>query len=169
MGGAVDGRVFGRSREDLRSLAGPDLGIDVAREEVPDGSGAAEAIAFARSLVVGRGDAVDCLHQHYGALSPVHTLNNLALVVWGLLAGEDDYSAAVGDAGAAGVETDCNGATIGGLWGLTGRPMPTHWTDPWQGRVAVALAGMGELSVDVLVERTVAVAEKLSAAVSAGR
>jgi ADP-ribosylglycohydrolase len=136
--------------------------IDAARPEVPDGSGAAEAIAFGRSLV-GRRDAVDRLHERYGVLSPVHTLNNLALVVWGLLAGEDDYSAAVGDAVAAGWDTDCNGATIGGLWGLTGRPIPAHWTDPWQGRVAVNLAGMAELSLDDLVERTVAVAEKLSA------
>jgi ADP-ribosylglycohydrolase len=135
--------------------------IDAAREEVPDGSGAAEAIAFGRSLV-GRSDAVDRLHRRYGDLSPVHTLNNLALVVWGLLAGEDDYSAAVGDAVAAGWDTDCNGATIGGLWGLTGRPIPSHWTDPWQGKVAVNLAGMGELCVDDLVERTVAVAKKLS-------
>jgi len=135
--------------------------VDAARSEVPDGSGAAEAIAFGRSLV-NRADAVDRLHERYGALSPVHTLNNLALVVWGLLAGEDDYSAAVGDAVAAGWDTDCNGATIGGLWGLTGRPIPAHWTDPWKGRVAVTLAGMAELSLDDLVERTVAVAEKLS-------
>jgi ADP-ribosylglycohydrolase len=135
--------------------------IDAARAVVPDGSGTAEAVAFGRSLV-GRGDAVDRLHQRYGALSPVHTLNNLALVVWALLAGEDDYSAAVGDAVAAGWDTDCNGATIGGLWGLTRRPIPAHWTDPWQGRVAVTLAGMGDLSLDDLVERTVAVAEKLS-------
>lgn len=134
--------------------------IDVARVEVPEGSGAAEAIAFGRSLV-SRPGAVKCLHARYGALSPVHTLNNLALVVWGLLAGEDDYSTAVGDTVAAGWDTDCNGATVGGLWGLTGRPIPAHWTDPWQGRVAVNLAGMAELSLDDLVERTVAVAEKL--------
>ncbi len=135
--------------------------IDAARADLPDGSGAAEAIAFGRSLVSQPG-AVDRLHERYGALSPVHTLNNLALVVWGLLAGEDDYSTAVGDAVAAGWDTDCNGATVGGLWGLTGRPIPAHWTDPWQGRVVVNLAGMGELSLDDLVERTVAVAEKLS-------
>jgi ADP-ribosylglycohydrolase len=135
--------------------------VVAARAEVPDRSGAAEAIEFGRSLV-GRGDAGDRLHERYGALSPVHTLNNLALVVWGLLAGEDDYSVAVGDAVAQGWDTDCNGATIGGLWGLTGRPIPTHWTDPWQGRVAADLAGMGELSLDDLVARTVAVAEKLS-------
>jgi ADP-ribosylglycohydrolase len=156
--GAAFVAALGAAIPASRSLA---EAVDAARLEVPDGSGAAEAIAFGRSLV-GRDDAADRLHERYGGLSPVHTLNNLALVVWGLLAGEDDYSAAVGDAVAAGWDTDCNGATIGGLWGLTGRPIPAHWTDPWQGRVAVNLAGMAELSLDDLVERTVAVAEKIS-------
>jgi len=63
----------------------------------------------------------------------------------------------------AGWDTDCNGATVGGLWGLTGRAIPESWTAPWQGRVAVNLAGMGELALDDLVDRTVALAESLSA------
>ncbi|NNE74969.1 MAG: ADP-ribosylglycohydrolase family protein [Acidimicrobiales bacterium] len=50
-----------------------------------------------------------------------------------------------------------NGATVGALWGLTGRPIPTHWTEPWDGRVQVTLAGVGELDVDDLVHRTLAV------------
>jgi ADP-ribosylglycohydrolase len=93
-------------------------------------------------------------------------VNNLALVVWALLSRQYDYSAAVGDVVAAGWDTDCNGATVGGLWGLTARPIPEHWTAPWQGRVAVTLAGVGELELDDLVARTVAVAERISAAAS---
>ena len=90
-------------------------------------------------------------------------MNNLAIVVWALLTHEDDYSAAVGEAVAAGWDTDCNGATVGGLWGLSGRPIPEHWTLPWQGRVAVTLAGMSELDLDDLVARTVTVAEAMAA------
>ena len=58
---------------------------------------------------------------------------------------------------AAGWDTDCNGATVGALWALQGKPVPDRWTAPWQGRVRVCLAGQGELSLDSLVERTVAV------------
>jgi ADP-ribosylglycohydrolase len=134
--------------------------IGVAAGQLPAASAAAEAISFGRSLA-GEPDAVDRLHERYGELSPVHTVNNLALVVWGLLAGGDDFSAAIGDVVAAGWDTDCNGATVGGLWGLSGRPIPDHWTRPWRGRVAVSLAGVGELALDDLVERTVAVAERL--------
>jgi ADP-ribosylglycohydrolase len=134
--------------------------VDLALAEVPEGSGAAEAIAYGRSLA-GAPDAPARLHERYEQLGPVHTLNNLALVVWGLLSGGDDFSAAIGDVVAAGWDTDCNGATVGGLWGLSGRPIPGHWTAPWQGRVAVTLAGVGELALDAVVDRTVAVAGRL--------
>jgi hypothetical protein len=45
---------------------------------------------------------------------------------------------------------------------LQGRPIPSRWTAPWQGRVAVTIAGVGELSLDDLVDRTVAVANRLA-------
>jgi len=140
-----------------------DAAVESASGEVPPDSGAAAAIALGRSLA-GITDAPARLHAHYRDLSPVHTNNNLALVVWALLSGADDYSAAIGDAVAAGWDTDCNGATVGGLWGLQGQSIPEHWTEPWQGRVATTLAGMGELRLDDLVERTVAVAERLAKA-----
>ena len=98
-------------------------------------------------------DAPAKLHERYEGLSPVHTVNNLALVVWGLLAGADDYSVAIGDTVAAGWDTDCNGATVGGLWGLSGRGIPEAWTAPWQERVGVSLAGTSEVSLNELVER----------------
>ncbi|MBT5579560.1 MAG: ADP-ribosylglycohydrolase family protein, partial [Acidimicrobiaceae bacterium] len=88
--------------------------------------------------------------------SPVHTVNNLALDVWGLLRGADDFSIAIGDTVTAGWDTDCNGATVGALWGLTGRPIPPHWTEPWAGRIETSLAGVGELQLDDLVQRTLA-------------
>jgi ADP-ribosylglycohydrolase len=127
---------------------------------IPPGSECAAAMRLAADLAVA-GEGPDEIHRRYEHLSPVHTVNNLALVVWGLLTGEDDYSAAVGDTVAAGWETDCNGATVGGLWGLTGREIPRHWTDPWNGRVGVTLAGVGELALADLVSRTVAVAEAI--------
>ena len=84
-------------------------------------------------------------------------------MVWGLVSNEEDFSAAIGETVAAGWDTDCNGATVGGLWGLMGKPLPSHWTDPWQGKIALTLAGVGELELEDLVKRTVAVAEKVSA------
>lgn len=134
--------------------------VDAARRAASVGAGVGEAIDLALS-VVGADDAVDRIRARYGGLSPVHTLNNLTLVVWALLTYADDFSAAIGEVVAAGWDTDCNGATVGGLWGLSGRPIPGHWTAPWEGTVAFTLAGIAELTLDDLVARTVAVAQSL--------
>jgi ADP-ribosylglycohydrolase len=156
--GAVFVAALGAAIPVAKSL---DAAVDVAAHQIPQDSGAADAVAFGRSIV-GHSDAVDRLHARYADVSPVHTLNNLALVVWSLLSGAGDFSAAIGDAVAAGWDTDCNGATVGALWGLSGDSIPRHWTEPWQGRVATSLAGIGELALADLVDRTVSVAESLA-------
>jgi ADP-ribosylglycohydrolase len=134
--------------------------IDDALATIPGESAAAAAVGFGRELA-GEADAVDRLHRRYAELSPVHTVNNLALVVWALSSSDGDFSAAIGNAVAAGWDTDCNGATVGGLAGLMGITIPDHWTAPWAGRIGVSLAGMSELDLDDVVDRTVAVAEGL--------
>lgn len=137
-----------------------DEALDLALEQVPEDSATAEAVRLGRELA-GTADAVQRMHEEYSALSPVHTLNNLTLVVWALFSANGDFSAAVGDAVAAGWDTDCNGATVGGLFGLTGSPIPDSWTRPWAGRIGVNLAGYKELQVDDVVDRTVAVARAI--------
>ena len=140
---------------------GLDAAVEVALDVIPARSECATAMRLGAELAR-TGAGPDEIHRRYDHLSPVHTVNNLALVVWGLLAGEHDYSTAVGDTVAGGWDTDCNAATVGGLWGLTGREIPQHWTEPWDGRVAVSLAGVGELALDELVSRTVAVARAMT-------
>jgi hypothetical protein len=71
---------------------------------------------------------VDRLHENYETMSPVHALNNLALVIWALCSANGDFGAAIGDAVAAGWDTDCNGATVGGLFGLSGALIPEAWS-----------------------------------------
>jgi ADP-ribosylglycohydrolase len=138
-----------------------DTALDCALEEIPSNSMATVAVRFGRSIA-GSPDAVRRLHERYEDLSPVHAINNLALVVWALCSCDGDYSAAVGEAVSAGWDTDCNGATVGGLCGLIGMTIPDRWTVPWDGRVGVGLAGLAELRLDDLVDRTVAVARRLA-------
>ncbi|MCP4086966.1 MAG: ADP-ribosylglycohydrolase family protein [Actinomycetia bacterium] len=134
--------------------------VSAALDLLPATSDCADAMRLALE-VAASGAGPGEIHRRYDHLSPVHTVNNLALVVWGLVAAGDDFGAAVGDTVAAGWDTDCNAAAVGGLWGLSGRAVPLPWTEPWNGRVEVSLAGMGELALDELVERTVAVAESM--------
>lgn len=136
--------------------------IERALAFVPHDSRVAGAVRFGRSLA-GREDAADRLHAEYADLSPVHVVNNLALVTWALCSAGDDFGAAIGDTVAAGWDTDSNAATVGGLLGLAGRHIAREWTSPWQGRIGVSLAGTAEISLDELTARTLALMDRLAA------
>lgn len=161
-GAAVDAAAFVAALAAAIPAAGDmQAAIDAALDEIPRDGRAAAAIAFARD-VAGDAHAVARLHRNFADLPPVHALNNLAVVVWALCSCDGDFSAGVGEAVTAGWDTDCNGATVGGLLGLAGASIPQRWTRPWQGRIAAGLAGHAELQLDDVVARTVAVARSIA-------
>jgi ADP-ribosylglycohydrolase len=144
----------------IPTTADLDDAMQVALQCIPASSDAADAVRFGTQL----GDAsnaVDQLHRKYGGLSPVHTLNNLAVVTWALHTFQSDFTAAICNAVMAGWDTDCNGATVGGLMGLRGAQLDMSWTRPWNSRIKSNLAGVGETTVDKVVERTLTVAKRL--------
>jgi ADP-ribosylglycohydrolase len=146
----------------IPAAASLEAAVERALGEIPHDSDCAEAVRLGREQAGNAGGGA-AVRDRYSGLPPLHTINNLALVVWALLTHPDDFGAAVGEVVAAGLDTDCNGATVGGLWGLQGKPIPEAWTAPWRGRIAVTLAGLGELDLDDLVERTAAVAKQIAA------
>jgi ADP-ribosylglycohydrolase len=142
--------------------ASPADALTQALAQIPTDSGAAHAVRLGAQLA-GNTDGDVTIRAHYDGMSPVHTLNNLALVVWALFSHLDDFGAAIGAAVGGGLDTDCNGATVGGLWGIQGDTVPAQWTQPWHGRVAISLAGHDEVTLGSLVERTVRVAASIAA------
>lgn len=146
------------------SLAGGDT-IEKALERalgfIPEDSDCADVVRRAH-LLRDNPDGGNVLREQFPNMSVVHTVNNLGLVVWALTRYPDDFDAAIGDVVAAGLDTDCNGATVGALWALQGKPIPAHWTTPWQNKVGVSLAGMTLLDLDSLVDRTVKVTQSLT-------
>ncbi|MGI9601112.1 MAG: ADP-ribosylglycohydrolase family protein, partial [Acidimicrobiales bacterium] len=76
--------------DDLFDAVGAGIGV------IPDASDCAEAMRLGMALARA-GDGPGDIHARYRQLSPVHTVNNLALVVWGLLNGTDDFTTAIGD------------------------------------------------------------------------
>jgi ADP-ribosylglycohydrolase len=159
-GDGVWGAVFVAALGAALAEETPDAALEIALAELPSDSGAHAAVRFGRGLAGDPGGGA-AIRARYADLSPVHTLNNLALVVWALYSHLDDFGAAIGDVVAAGLDTDCNGATVGGLWGLQGEAIPERWTAPWNGRVGVSLAGHEETPLESLVQRTVAAARRL--------
>jgi ADP-ribosylglycohydrolase len=88
-----------------------DAAIDVALQQIPGDDPATAAVRLGRDLS-GQADAVQKLRRQHQGMSPLHTLNNLSVVVWALCSSNGDFGAAIGDAVAAGWDTDCNGALV---------------------------------------------------------
>jgi len=98
-------------------------------------------------------DAIEARHGHYGWL---HTITNAAAVAAALLWGQCDFSRTIGLAVQAGLDTDCDGATAGSVFGLMhGRAaLPARWTDPLLDRVRSALTGYDDTPISALANRT---------------
>ena len=97
----------------------------------------------------------------YGHYHPVHTINNALLCVMGLLHSGGDLREAICIAVMGGLDTDCNGATVGSVMGalLGASGVPDDLSAPLNDTLGTALSGMSEMRISDLVERTVAAAK----------
>ncbi|MBP3300565.1 MAG: ADP-ribosylglycohydrolase family protein [Clostridia bacterium] len=86
-----------------------------------------------------------------------HTISNAMIVAAALLYGNGDFGRSICLAVETGFDTDCNGATVGaavGIWkGVSA--LSEDWLKPVNGRLNTQILGVGEVSVDSLIEKTV--------------
>jgi ADP-ribosylglycohydrolase len=108
-------------------------------------------------------DAWELVMGKYGGYHWVHTINNAAFVLLGLLYGGGDLWETVSVSVMAGFDTDCNGATAGSIVGavLGARALPNRWVAPLDDRVKSALSGFAESSISGLARRTCDVGERV--------
>jgi ADP-ribosylglycohydrolase len=149
------------------SFAEPSMAaaLDSALAVVPARSRLAAALRDVRRLHADGLDweqARDAIEQRHGTLSPVHTINNAAVVAAALLWGEGDFTRTVGLAVQGGWDTDCNGATAGSAFGAMhgAESLPAGWVEPLEDRVRSALFGFDGARISELAERTWRVAAR---------
>jgi len=101
-------------------------------------------------------DSWEEVMRKYGAYHPVHTLNNLAFVLIGLLYGGKDLGDTITKSVMCGFDTDCNGATSGSIIGamVGASELPSEWTGPLGDRVESAVTGFAENMITDLARRT---------------
>ena len=58
------------------------------------------------------------MDDDFGTMSPVHTINNAVLCAAALIYGKMNPDACVCEAVTGGLDTDCNGATVGAIAGI---------------------------------------------------
>mgnify|MGYP006300425709 CR=1 FL=1 len=137
----------------------PEQVISLGLSEIPGQCRLAEAINRVLSWYrdgVGAEEATGRLLDAFGDYHAVHSINNAAVVALGLLWGEGDFSRSIGLAVMAGLDTDCNGATVGSVAGvLLGESgLPARWVDPLNDRLETAVAGDASVRISDLAART---------------
>jgi len=137
----------------------PEKVVRLGLSEIPKNSRLAEAI---NKVLAWRGegisaeDATSRVLTEFGRYHGVHTINNAAIVATALLWGDRDFSLSIGPAVRAGLDTDCNGATVGSVLGavLGAKGIPDHWTAPLSDRIDTIVAGESGHTISGLAART---------------
>lgn len=137
--------------------------INTSLTVVPPKSRLSEAINDVVHMFDGGLDweqALDRIRNTYGHYSWVHTINNAALIVAGLLWGDGDYLTSVALTVMGGWDTDSNGATTGSVAGILAgnAALPRHIIEPLHNRTRSAMFGYDNSNISDLAERTYALA-----------
>ena len=110
-------------------------------------------------------DAVEFVHKQWNESNFhdwCHTNSNAQVVAIALLYGGDDFGLAISCAVTPGFDTDCNGATVGSIWGVRHgvEALPSLWTRPIHNRLRTGVAGYHDVAIDKLAEEMVDIALK---------
>lgn len=141
-----------------------------------------EAIAAGLGQIPARCDLADMIHQTLGwcaqdgdwettterildackHMSGVHTINNAALTVAGLVYAEGDFELAITRTVMGGLDTDCTGATAGSIMGtlLGAQAVPPAWMEPLGDRMDSYLIGHSKFSAEDVAARFAKLAEQ---------
>ena len=105
------------------------------------------------------------INKKYGHYYCNHAVNNGALVVMGLMAGQRNYETSIVVAVRGGWDTDCNGATAGSVCGmlLGADALPEKWVGVLNDRLISAVRGFSECKISELAKRSHEIARKVIA------
>ena len=138
--------------------------------EIPESSRLAEtvrnALKWARQSSTWE-EAWDKVIQKYGSYSWMHTINNAAIVILGLVYGEHNFQKGIAVSVLSGLDNDCDGATCGSILGavLGSGKLKPNWIEPLNDRLKTAVFGFLDCRISDLAKRTFLVAKRLKSEV----
>ena len=85
-----------------------------------------------------------------------HTISNAMIVATCLLYGEGDYSKSICMAVQAGFDTDCNGATVGSILGITNGidGIDKKWIEPFNDTLQTTIFGYDMVKISEMAKKT---------------
>jgi ADP-ribosylglycohydrolase len=141
--------------------------IRIGLSEIPRNSRLAEAVRdtveWSKELT-GWEQVWAKINEKYGHYHVVHSINNAALVVMGLMAAQRNYETSIVVAVRGGWDTDCNGATAGSVCGmmLGANTLPLKWVGVLNDCLISAVSGFSECRISDLAMRSHEIARKVT-------
>ena len=111
--------------------------------------------------------ARETVDEYFSGMSGVHTNNNAALAIFGLALGKDDFTKAISQTVAMGLDNDCTGATVGSLFGASFGidAIPVKWYEKFGNKIYTYMTGREEFRIDEVINRFETLAAKNFSAV----
>ncbi|MCP4752072.1 MAG: ADP-ribosylglycohydrolase family protein [Proteobacteria bacterium] len=136
--------------------------VEIGLSEIPKRCKLAEAVQLGLDWVKECPDFesfMEKLEAVYGSLSPVHTVNNALIVIMSLFYGEMDPDKSMCISVMAGLDTDCNGATVGSITGAVRgrRNFGGRLADPLNDTIKPQVFGFQTATMEDLTKRTLQV------------
>ena len=141
--------------------------INIGLSEIPKNCRLAEAARDTMSWCRETDDwevVWDRIFEKYGHYHGVHTINNAALVVMGLMFGTTDYEKGIVLTVRGGWDTDCNGATVGSILGtkMGAESLPNKWIGVLSNRLMSVVRDFNDNQISDLADRTYEMAKRIS-------
>ncbi|MCY4071118.1 MAG: ADP-ribosylglycohydrolase family protein [Chloroflexi bacterium] len=150
------------------ALGDPMAAVEAGLSEIPADCVLAREVRWALDAA---GDIKDyraaraAADDRYAGMHLVHTINNVALTIWGLKIGGDDFTKVIGETVAMGMDNDCTAASAGSIFGAAyGKDaIPEHWTRNFNNKAHSFIIGTESFAIDDMVNRFTALAGKVLA------
>jgi ADP-ribosylglycohydrolase len=141
--------------------------VTVALAQIPKNCRLSEAVRDTMELCKGNDDWEDSykvIKEKYGHYHRVHTINNAAIVLMGLVHGKKDLGKTAGIAVMGGWDTDCNGATAGSVLGamLGAKKLPKKLVKPLNDTVESIVLWNTLSKISDMAKRTLVQAKKVA-------
>ncbi|MBQ8145710.1 MAG: ADP-ribosylglycohydrolase family protein [Clostridia bacterium] len=106
----------------------------------------------------------DLVYEKYGYLPFAATINNMAMVTLGIVAGELDYEKSISIATMCGIDTDCNSGTVGSIVGAAVgfNGIDKKWYEPLSDTIKSTVAAFGECKISDIVTRIIRVKNRIN-------
>jgi len=136
--------------------------VEIGLSEIPKQCKLAEAVHQSLDWIEECPDFesfMEKLEEIYGQLSPVHTVNNALICIMSLFYGEMDPDRSMSISVMAGLDTDCNGATVGSITGAARgkRNFGGKLAKPLNDTIKPLVFGFQSVTMEELAQRTLKV------------